>query len=332
MGRILRRVAVAGVVVVGGLFVANTSLLGPAMTGKPVLLAHRAMAQTYPPEGLENDTCTATRIRTPEHAFLENTLPSMQAAFTAGADIVEFDIHPTTDGHFAVLHDWTVDCRTNGKGMTREKSLAELKALDIGYGYTADGGATYPFRGMGVGLMPSLDEVLATFPNKRFLINIKSRDAEEGRKLAARLAKLPAEGRTLLTVYGDDTPIDAVRATLPDVRTMGRGVLKRCALSYLGVGWSGYVPAACRGTMLLVPVNYTWALWGWPNRFLARMRDVGTEVYVVGPFTGREFSTGIDTAYEVAQLPNGYDGGIWTNRIDAVAHMLKDARPDAPSK
>ena len=102
----------------------------------------------------------------------------------AGADIVEFDIHPTTDGHFAVFHDWTVDCRTEGRGVTREHTLAQLKALDVGYGYTADGGKTFPFRGRGVGLMPSLDEVLDAFPGRRFLINIKSNDPAEGALLA----------------------------------------------------------------------------------------------------------------------------------------------------
>ncbi len=134
------------------------------MTGKPVLLAHRGMAQTFPSEGIENDTCTASAHPHAAARLLENTIASMEAAFNAGASIVEFDVHPTTDGHFAVFHDWTVDCRTDGKGVTREKTLAELKALDIGYGYTADGGKTFPFRGQGVGLMPSLDEVLARFP------------------------------------------------------------------------------------------------------------------------------------------------------------------------
>ena len=89
------------------------------------------MHQTYSREGLTAETCTATRIFPPAHDFLENTLPSMEAAFNNGADIVEFDIHPTTDGHFAVLHDWTLDCRTNGTGVTREHSLAELKGLDV---------------------------------------------------------------------------------------------------------------------------------------------------------------------------------------------------------
>ncbi len=318
----LRKAAIGSVVIAAGLFVANTSLLGPAMTGKPTLLAHRGLAQTFPSEGIENDTCTASRIRPPEHPYLENTIASMQAAFAAGADIVEFDIHPTTDGKFAVFHDWTVDCRTNGKGITREKSFAELKALDIGYGYTADGGQTFPFRGTGVGLMPSLDEVLTAFPDKRFLVHVKSRDAEEGKTLAARLSELPESARARLTVYGHDTPLAALHERLPDMRVMGRGTFMRCLMRYIGLGWSSYVPADCRNTILLVPANYAGILWGWPNRFLARMREAGTDVFLIGPYTGGEFSTGVDTATDVGLLPAGYDGGIWTNRIHAIAPLV----------
>lgn len=324
----LRKAAISGVVIVAGLYVANTSLLGPAMTGKPMLLAHRGMAQTFPSEGVEKDTCTASRIHAPRHAYLENTLASMDAAFNAGASIVEFDVHPTTDGHFAVFHDWTVDCRTEGHGVTREKTLAELKALDVGYGYTADGGKTFPFRGQGVGLMPSLDEVLARFPDKRFLIHIKSQDANEGALLAARLKSLPAGQLARLMVYGSDVPIDVVREALKGtgVKAMGKRSLMRCLTRTIGLGWSGYVPADCRETLVLAPVNYTWLLWGWPNRFLERMRRAGSEVVVLGPYSGGDFTTGIDTASDVATLPKGYDGGVWTNRIDAIAPMLKDAR------
>lgn len=309
--------------IVAGIFLGNTNLLAPAMPGKPVLLAHRGVAQTFPPDGIENDTCTASRIRAPEHSFLENTIPSMRAAFAAGADIVEFDVQPTTDGHFAVFHDWTVDCRTNEQGVTREKTLPELKALDIGYGYTADGGATYPFRGQGVGLMPSLDEVLAEFPGRRFLIHVKSRDADEGRKLADRLADLAPEARARLAVYGHDAALAGVRETLRDMRTMGRGTVMQCLTRYLAIGWSSYVPAACRGTMLLVPSNYAWLLWGWPNRFLARMQAAGTEVFLLGPYTGGDFTTGIDWAADVRQLPKGYSGGIWTNRIEAITPLVE---------
>jgi glycerophosphoryl diester phosphodiesterase len=326
MRRILRNVlrfVLIGVLALGAfIYVNNTSALAPPMRGKPVLLAHRGMAQTFHREGLTNETCTASRIYPPAHGYLENTLASMRAAFAAGAEAVEFDVHPTTDGHFAVFHDWTVDCRTEGKGVTREYTLAELKALDIGYGYTADGGKTYPFRGKGVGLMPSLDEVLAAFPDKRFLINIKSGDANEGAMLGEHLARLPQQQRDLLMAYGSDLPMRALKQRLPDFKVMSKATLKGCGYRYIAIGWTGYVPQACRDTLLLLPVNYTWLIWGWPNRFLQRMRAAGSDVYVAGRYAkGDAGSSGIDDDDALALLPERYDGGIWTNRIDLIAPL-----------
>lgn len=90
------------------------------------------MAQTFHMEGITNDTCTAERIYPPEHPYLENTIASMQAAFDRGADVVESDIQPTKAGQFAVFHNWTLGCRTNGEGVTRDFSLAHLQKLDNG--------------------------------------------------------------------------------------------------------------------------------------------------------------------------------------------------------
>src|SRR5262249_58620410 len=140
--------------------------------------------------------------------------------------------HPTTDGQFAVFHDWTLDCRTNGHGVTREQPMTYLATLDIGYGYTADGGRTFPFRGKAIGLMPSMDEVLRTFPERSFLINVKSNDPAEGEKLAVILNSLPPARRSLLMVYGGDRPIAALHALAPDVKTMSRSSLKACLLRY----------------------------------------------------------------------------------------------------
>jgi len=70
-------------------------------------------------------------LLTPEHEYFENTIPSMRAAFDRGANVVEFDIHPTTDGRFAVFHDRTLECKTNGSGLTRTHTMEELKRLDI---------------------------------------------------------------------------------------------------------------------------------------------------------------------------------------------------------
>jgi glycerophosphoryl diester phosphodiesterase len=262
-------------------------------------------------------------MKPPTHGYLENTIPSMQASFEAGADIVEVDVHPTTDGQFVVFHDWTLNCRTNGSGVTREHSMAELKKLDIGYGYTADGGKTFPFRGKGIGLMPSLEEVLATFPTRRFMINIKSRDRTEGERLATTLARLPPARRALLLVSGGEEPIAEVQRLLPNLRTVSRGSLKACLVRYAALGWTGTVPEACHNMVVLVPINIAPWLWGWPDRLLERMSQVNSEVFALGPYGGGEFSTGIDTPKDLARLPANYTGGVWTNEVELVSGVLK---------
>lgn len=86
-----------------GLYMNNTSLLAESRLGKPLLLAHRGLAQTFSMEGITNETNTARRIYPPEHSYLENTLPSMEAAFEAGVDIVELDIQSTRHGQLCFL-------------------------------------------------------------------------------------------------------------------------------------------------------------------------------------------------------------------------------------
>ncbi|MBB3353624.1 glycerophosphoryl diester phosphodiesterase [Rhizobium sp. BK049] len=271
------------------IYLNNTSRIAEHRPGKPVLLAHRGIAQRFDENDLKNDTCTASRMLPPKHDYLENTIASMQAGFVAGADVVEMDVHPTTDGEFAVFHDWTLDCRTDGHGVTRKQSMAEMRRLDIGYGYTADGGKTFPFRGQGIGMMPTLAQVLSTFPDRRFLINIKSRDPSEGEKLAAVLNALPAAQRAGIIVYGGDEPIDVLGRLAPDIKTASRKSLKGCLFGYIGYGWTGLPPEACKHRMMLVPINIAPWLWGWPDRFLNRMQDAGTEFSCSAPVAAAIF-------------------------------------------
>ena len=311
------------------LFIGNTSQWISAPAPGPSLLAHRGLGQNFDLTNIKNDDCTATRMLPPRHSFIENTITSIDQAFKLGADVVELDIHPTTDGQFAIFHDWALDCRTNGTGVTRKASMSSLKTLDVGYGYTADGGRTFPFRGKGVGLLPSLDEVLAAFPDRTLLINIKSNDPAEGRLLADYLAKLPRARRDKLMVYGGDRPVGVVREAHPDMRTMSRATLQSCYLQYIALGWSGYIPASCRNSVLLTPTNVGPWMWGWPHRFQKRFAAVNSVFFVVAPYYGGGFSNGIDNADTLRLLPSGYVGGISTDSIDVLAPLVgaKDATP-----
>ncbi|MBO0134285.1 glycerophosphodiester phosphodiesterase family protein [Agrobacterium burrii] len=327
MRRILRYILIVIIALSAFIFLNNTNLFTRRPDGDdPLVLAHRGIAQRFDPAGVTNDTCTASRILPPKHGYLENTIASMRASFEVGADIVELDVHPTTDGQFVVFHDWTLDCRTDGHGVTREHSVADLKKLDIGYGYTADGGRTYPFRGSDVGMMPTLAEVLQAFPDRPFLINVKSNDPDEGSKLATFLNALPPERRATVMAYGGDRPIAALRTAVPGLKTMSRASLKGCLLRYIAYGWTGAMPDECRSTVVLVPINVAPWLWGWPDRYLNRMDSVGSTVFVVGPYHGGDFSTGMDSVEELSRLPENYSGGVLTNEIEMVASWLRSRK------
>jgi glycerophosphoryl diester phosphodiesterase len=303
-------------------YLANASWLAPKRDGRPFLVAHRGLGQPYDRVGLTGRTCTAARLLPGGHPYLENTLPSIRAAFDLGAAIVEFDVQPTGDGHFVAFHDATLDCRTEARGGTRDHSLEALQRLDVGHGYTADGGMSWPFRANGVGLMPSLEQVLGTFPDGEFLIDIKGGTAAEARRLGERIAGLQAGRSGRLYVYGRPGSVAAVVAAAPEVTPVSRPRLKACLVRHAALGWSTFIPDACRDTLLTIPANVAPWLWGWPARFLERMEQVGTRVVLLGDYGGEGFSTPIDDPALLDTLPPGYDGGIWTDRIDLIAPAL----------
>jgi glycerophosphoryl diester phosphodiesterase len=312
-----RRLAIPAFVI-AAVWLGNSSALVKPFAARPTLLAHRGVHQDYSHEGVQDDTCTATRILPVHHDYIEDTLPAMAAAFQEGADVVDFDVHPTTDADWVVFHDWTLDCRTDGHGVTRHQILAYLKSLDVGYGYTADGGKTYPLRGKGAGLMPSLGDVLIRFPDRQFILHIKSNDPNEGEALGRTLLALPAKERELLAVTGGDRPIRTLRKTLPGIQTMSPNSIKRCVVGYIALGETGYVPSACRNTVLFVPVNVAPWLWGWPDRFLRRMDAAGTRVFAVDDYKAGG-TKGLNDRADFKKLPKGYTGGIWTDQIDVVS-------------
>lgn len=62
----------------------------------------------------------------------ENTLAAFHAALAQGADGVELDVRQTSDGVLVCFHDSGLGRTTNGRGPLRERTLAELLALDAG--------------------------------------------------------------------------------------------------------------------------------------------------------------------------------------------------------
>lgn len=285
----------------------------------PAVVAHRGVHQTFAPEGVGAHTCTAARIDPVRHGFLENTLPSMSAAFDAGADAVELDVHLTADGALAVFHDETLECRTDGQGRPEDHALEDLRALDLGYGYTADGGASFPLRGTGRGLLVALPEVYAALPGRAFVVHVKAGGAPAGDAVADVLAALPAADRARQRVYGDAQAVERVAERLTDVQTFTAARVRRCLVRYLEVGWAGAFPRACRDTFVLVPVDRAGLLWGYPGRIQDRFARHGSDVALMGPVVDG-VTTGLD---DPGAVPAAFTGWVWTDRVETVGPALR---------
>lgn len=259
----------------------NTTLFHQTPKNSYKILAHRGLAQTYDIRKVNNDTNTAKIIDTPTHPYLENTIPAIERAFELGADVVELDVKLTKDKILAVFHDSNLQFRTNVNGEIGDYSMSELRKVDIGYGYTSDDGKTFPFRGKGIGLMPSLDEILKRFSGKNLLIHIKDGNIETYKVLINYLSLLSDNELNFITVYGDDDGIDFLRSENRSLRLLSMKMMKKSLLQYELIGFTGYVPKELHNMELHLPLNYAKLLWGWPNKFIERMELVNTRVVIV---------------------------------------------------
>ncbi|MDA7423179.1 glycerophosphodiester phosphodiesterase family protein [Thalassococcus lentus] len=316
-----RRLGVAAVLITGALWLGNTSLfVSVPIDREPRLIAHRGVHQIYAGTTRDAETCSANPIHPLKHDFIANTLPSINAAFAYGADVVEVDVHLTTDGVFALFHDWTLDCQTNGAGVTHKQAYSDIRGLDLGYGYSTDG-VTFPLRGKGVAMMPSLKQAIEQSEGGQFLVNFKGNRRKEGVELVTLLQD-PQRRERVYGVYGGGPPTRAALDGLSGLRGFDRSGLKSCLFRYLALGWTSYVPQACRNGLVAVPLDYAPLLWGWPHRFTNRMKRAGTEVILWGPYDGSGFSSGIDDIETLDQVPEHFDGYIWTNRIEIIGPKM----------
>ena len=301
------------------LSVINASWIASRPGGPLILVARRGLVQ---PPGKGSGPCAAAAIRAGEHDFIENTLRSISNARHFGADAVDLDVWSTKDGELVVFADETLDCRTNGRGRIAEKTLAELKRLDVGYGYTPDGGRSFPLRGRGIGGMPTVREVLWEVPGMRVLFNFRRADPADGERMAAILRDVPPAQLAKLGFHGEAAPLQRLKPLTPGAWTFSRDTSEACLSGYLKTGWTSFLPATCRNTTLLVGLDRPWTLWGWPKRFLARMQGAGTRVVMLGdPADGAE--AGLRRTEQLDDVPRDFRGYVIIDDFYEVGRALE---------
>jgi glycerophosphoryl diester phosphodiesterase len=151
----------------------------------------------------------------------ENTLRSFKRAIEMRADMIEFDVRLSRDGHLVIIHDERVDRTTNGKGLVREKTLSELRRLDAGEGEK----------------IPTFEEVIDLARGRTgFVIELKESGTEGGvitlvrengliwdvfvvsfyQDLVKRVKDLEPEIKTGLILYSSTDPIGLAKGCLAD--------------------------------------------------------------------------------------------------------------------
>src|SRR5919107_1051893 len=180
-----------------------------------------------------------------EDEFPSNTMYAFRKALKVGADMLELDIGVTKDGKVIVMHDTTVDGKTNGHGTVASKTLRQVKRLDAAYWFAPGASEhyshdlarrAYRFRGIATGRreppkgfkpadfrVPTLTQVLKAFPRTPINIEIKGRTPDEetaeyvrNAEVLARLLK-DTKRRNLIVVSFQQVAVDRFHELAPRI-------------------------------------------------------------------------------------------------------------------
>lgn len=193
---------------------AQTAAVLSSFAEQPLVIAHRGGKGLWP----------------------ENSLFAFERASALGVDMLEMDLHLSSDGELVVIHDSTLDRTTNGEGPVAARSLAQLQALDAGYRWSADGGQSHPYRGQGVRI-PTFTEVLERFPSIAKVIEIKVPDVGMEAQLCDTLTAHQQRDKVIVGSFYDRS-LQLFREQCPGVATSaGPGSVRLLlALNWIGLG------------------------------------------------------------------------------------------------
>ncbi len=180
-----------------------------------------------------------------ENEFPSNTMYAFRKAAAAGADMLELDIGVTKDDKVVVMHDTTVDGKTNGSGTVASHTLRRLRRLDAAYWFAPRAREhyshdlprrAYRFRGIATGRgkppkgfraadfrVPTLRQVMRAFPRTPINIEIKGRTPAEtddeyvqNAEVLAALLK-DTKRRDLIVVSFKQPAVDRFHELLPKI-------------------------------------------------------------------------------------------------------------------
>ncbi|KQQ01293.1 MULTISPECIES: glycerophosphodiester phosphodiesterase family protein [unclassified Rathayibacter] len=224
-----------------------------------------------------------------------NTIAAFQRALDAGADLLETDVRASLDGVAFLQHDAELIDRTGTRNLVARTRAEELSSL------TLDGGE-HP---------ATLSEALQRFPDARFNIDVKAREAIGPTVAAVRAAR--AETRVLITSFSESRRRRTLRA-LPGAATSASAPLFLLALLAAHANAPAVVRRVLRGIDALQVPESALGLRVAVPRILARLRSSGCEIHL---WT-------IDDPERMTELLELGVDGLVTDRTD-LARLAVDA-------
>ena len=163
----------------------------------------------------------------------ENTISAFKAAVALGADGVELDVMLSADGEIVVIHDYTLDHTTDGTGLVKDYSLAELKQFDAGYWFSGDFAEEYISE-----RIPTLQEVIDSLDPSVFLnIEIKSESPATDGLEKAVVQTIASNNLYERVIVSSFNPISLIRVKLADKRIDVGLIYAPDLAKYLSKGW-----------------------------------------------------------------------------------------------
>ena len=140
---------------------------------------------------------------------LENTMTAFRRAVDAGYRYIETDVHTTADGVLVAFHDATLDRVTDGTGRIADLPWSEVRRARVA--------EREP--------VPLFEELLETFPEVRWNVDVKAESALE--PLVDLIVRTGAFHRVCVGSFSEARVARAQRLAGPDLATsLGtRGVL-----------------------------------------------------------------------------------------------------------
>lgn len=163
-------------------------------------------------DGINPDEITLTAHRGMSAIEPENTLPAFKAACEAGYNFVEFDITPTADGEWIVMHDNKLKRTTNGKKKVTESTFSEISQLHI-----TNGANIEKYTELKI---PTFKETMELFdeyyPEVRPMIEIKKSGADKVDSLVDFFKDYAAKGRSTVVISFDQGVIETLSRECPE--------------------------------------------------------------------------------------------------------------------